>query len=50
MEYWENNAREEGVGGKKAAGVIPAAQNDGGNSSGGAVSGTDSESDTGKGK
>lgn len=25
MEYWDNTAREEGIGGKKAAGIIPAA-------------------------
>ena len=51
MVYWENNEREQGIGGKKAASVIPAAQNnDSGNSSGGAVSGTDSESDAPTGK
>jgi len=51
MCYWENTEREAGVGGKKAASVIPAAQNnDSGNSSGGAVSGTDSESDAPTGK
>ena len=52
MEYWDNTSREEGVSGKKAGGVIPAVQNnDSGNSSGGgAVSGTDSESDSQAGK
>ena len=51
MEYWDTAAREEGVGGKKAAGIIPAAKNESGNSSrGGAVSGTDSESDAPTGK
>ena len=51
MEYWDNNAREQGVGGKKAAGIIPVAtKSEEGNKSAGAVSGTDSESDAPQGK
>ena len=51
MEYWDNNQREAGVGGTKAAGIIPAATKpEEDKKSAGAVSGTDSESDAPQGK